>query len=190
MGRAPGTCTRVGPTRISARRRAAAGAGAARVPDRAVVESSGGSWMECGSAASRAPCFTGLGRLGRTARAGSCLAPDRRSVLGQPGGRVVGHPQDRRAGGTAGTILGRAAGAASRLGHAFPAGAGVAHAACPSPAPTEERGSGALVVRIAFGRGSGPTVVDRRRPGGGCAGRPGAACRPSATSADLEARSV
>src|SRR5207244_4234562 len=84
----------------------AAPAAPARLPDRAIVESSGGSGRGCGSAGSRSSCRTGVGRLGCTASFGPRLAADRRAVLGQPGRGVVGHPQDRRTRRTAGAILG------------------------------------------------------------------------------------
>ena len=146
MGRARGACARVGSaTGRSTCRRACSRAGPARLPNRAIVESSGGSGMGCGSAGSRSSCRTGVGRLGCTASFGPRLAADRRAFLGQPGRGVVGHPQDRRTRRTAGAILGCAARAASGLGHAIPIGA-AAQAAGRSSASAVERGSCAGVV--------------------------------------------
>ena len=120
MGRARGACARVGSaTGRSTCRRACSRAGPARLPNRAIVESSG----------SRSSCRTGVGRLGCTAGFGPRLAADRRAVLGQPGRGVVGYPQDRRTRRTARAILGRAAGAASSLGRAIRTGAAAAQAA-------------------------------------------------------------
>ena len=147
VGRAPGARARVGSaTGGSACRRACSRAGPARLPNRAIVESSGGSGMGCGSAGSRPSCRTGVGRLGCTASFGPRLAADRRAFLGQPGRGVVGHPQDRRTRRTAGAILGCAARAASGLGHAIRTGAAAAQAAGRSSASAVERGSGAGVV--------------------------------------------
>ena len=127
MGRAGGACPRVGSAAGGATCcRAGSRAGPAWLPDRAIVESSGACRLGCDCTGSRASRRTGVARLGRTARVGPRLATDGRAVLGQPCRGVVGHPQDRGTRRAARSILGRAAGATTGMGHAFRSGAGAA----------------------------------------------------------------
>lgn len=101
---------------------AAAAGAAASSAERAVLESAGLTLVGGGSPAGRAcaGCASsgraGRNRLGRIRRVGSRSAADGRSLLGSAGSAVVGHPEDRGAGGPGRAFLGGSARASPNPG--------------------------------------------------------------------------
>jgi hypothetical protein len=113
-------------------------------------------WVRRGSARDR------LGRSGRRVGAGgrALIAADRRAFVGRARGRLVGHPENRRAGGSAGAVVDRPGGRSSSPA----ASTGASAAARRSRSSGVERAGGAGMVDARSIRRS---RLDRRRPGRG-----------------------
>lgn len=157
LGRAGCAGSRMESARGAANPCAASRAGQAWVSNRAIVESARSPGVGRRSAGSGRASGTGLttrvDRLGCTSCCGAArLTTDRRACVGQPGGGVVGHPQNGRTCRSGRAVMGRTSRPAPSVGPArrcFGTGRARGRAGHPAgrcPAPAVECGSCAGVV--------------------------------------------